>query len=300
MNKLKKGRMEKGITLIALIITIIVLLILAIVTIGAIKNDGLIQYAQNARKDYTDAANKEQEALNTLFGKIGENVPGNNEEGADGGNKTPISKTETYIGYYADVDGNGSVDGIIYADLAKDASGQWKGSNGTYSYSKKDTLNNYYISQEKYKHKEFAEKPVIAPIDKVEENDRFYVMALENFTTEDYTSFYWYQNAQDKMSDYATTTSGDFGKGKENTKTMMTKVYGDGLKERDVWKHIGDEVSNGWFVPSRGEWSAFGVFANEQGMTTSNYGNYGLSYYCWSSSQTFAYGAWCAYFYGWI
>ena len=61
MNKLKKGKMEKGITLIALIITIIVLLILAIVKIGEIKNDGLIQYAQNARKDYTDAANKEQD-----------------------------------------------------------------------------------------------------------------------------------------------------------------------------------------------------------------------------------------------
>ena len=80
MNKLKKGKMEKGITLIALIITIIVLLILAIVTIGAIKNDGLIQYAQNARKDYTDAANKEQEDLNTLLGQIEGNAPGNNGE----------------------------------------------------------------------------------------------------------------------------------------------------------------------------------------------------------------------------
>jgi hypothetical protein len=74
MSKLKKGKMEKGITLIALIITIIVLLILAIVTIGAIKNDGLIQYAQNARKDYTDASNKEQEDLNTLLGQIEQGV----------------------------------------------------------------------------------------------------------------------------------------------------------------------------------------------------------------------------------
>ena len=293
MNKLKKGKMEKGITLIALIITIIVLLILAIVTIGAIKNDGLIQYAQNARKDYTDAANKEQEDLNTLLGKIEGNAPGNNGEGVAGGNKTPISKTETYIGYYADVDGNGSVDGIIYADLAKDGSGEWGNYEGftPYSYSKKETLNNYYISQEKYKHKEFAEKPVIAPIDKVEENDRFYVMALEDFTTEDYTTFYWYYNADGIMSDYATTTSEDFGKGKENTKIMMSKLYGDGLKDQDMWKYIGDEVSKGWFVPSNKEWSAFGVFANGQGMTTENCGNYGLSEQYWSSLQTSTFSA---------
>ena len=94
---MKKTKTQKGITLIALIITIIVLLILAIVTIGAIKNDGLIQYAQNARKDYTDAANQEQEDLNTLLGKIEGNVPGSNGEGTDGENKEEEkedSKTE--------------------------------------------------------------------------------------------------------------------------------------------------------------------------------------------------------------
>ena len=55
---------QKGITLIALIITIIVLLILAIVTIGAVENSNIINYAQNASKDYTDAANAEQNQLN--------------------------------------------------------------------------------------------------------------------------------------------------------------------------------------------------------------------------------------------
>ena len=39
-------RKQKGITLVALIITIVVLLILAGVAIGAIKNDGILQYAR--------------------------------------------------------------------------------------------------------------------------------------------------------------------------------------------------------------------------------------------------------------
>ena len=97
---MKKTRTQKGITLIALIITIIVLLILAIVTIGAIKNDGLIQYAQNARKDYTDAANKEQEDLNTLLGKIEGNAPGNNGEGTGGegsGGENLEGSTDTLV-----------------------------------------------------------------------------------------------------------------------------------------------------------------------------------------------------------
>ena len=42
------------------------------------------------------------------------------------------------------------VDGIIYADLAFNGSGQWTNANGAYSYSKKDkdSLNDYYICQE--------------------------------------------------------------------------------------------------------------------------------------------------------
>ena len=59
-------RGQKGITLIALIITIIVLLILALVTIGAVENSNIINYAQNASEDYTDGAIQEQEQLNSV------------------------------------------------------------------------------------------------------------------------------------------------------------------------------------------------------------------------------------------
>ena len=71
MNKeklIRKG--EKGITLIALIITIVVLLILAVVAIRAVENDGIIEYAKNARDEYTAKADEEQEDLNNLLGQI--------------------------------------------------------------------------------------------------------------------------------------------------------------------------------------------------------------------------------------
>lgn len=56
-------RGQKGITLVALIITIIVLLILAVVAIAAVSNDGIIDYAKNARSDYNEAQVKENGIL---------------------------------------------------------------------------------------------------------------------------------------------------------------------------------------------------------------------------------------------
>ena len=49
---MKKTRLEKGITLIALIITIVVLLILAVVTIGAVQESTIITHAENAKEMY--------------------------------------------------------------------------------------------------------------------------------------------------------------------------------------------------------------------------------------------------------
>ena len=60
---MKKTKLEKGITLIALIITIVVLLILAAVAISSIKNDNILGYAINAAKDYNQAVKNEQSEL---------------------------------------------------------------------------------------------------------------------------------------------------------------------------------------------------------------------------------------------
>ena len=75
---MQKNKREQGITLIALIITIIVLLILAVVAIGAVQNDGIINYAKNARYEYGKAQTNENATLGVYLKEIEENLPGNN------------------------------------------------------------------------------------------------------------------------------------------------------------------------------------------------------------------------------
>lgn len=58
---------QKGITLIALVITIIVLLILAGITISlTLGEHGILNVAEKAGKNYTNAANYEHNALNNF------------------------------------------------------------------------------------------------------------------------------------------------------------------------------------------------------------------------------------------
>lgn len=57
----------------------------------------------------------------------------------------------------------------------------------------------------------------------------------------------------------------------------------DNLLCTDVWGVIQEEVKNGWFVPSKSEWAAFGATFN---ITSGNYlSKFGLSPIYWSSSQ---------------
>ena len=89
----QKFKSNNGITLIALIITIIVLLILAVVAIGAVQNDGIINYAKNARDEYGKAQVTENTTLGGYLQEIEKNLPGNNGGGTSGGdvNSTPAT-----------------------------------------------------------------------------------------------------------------------------------------------------------------------------------------------------------------
>ena len=225
-----------------------------------------------------------------------------------------ISKNTSYVGYYADIDADGTVDGVIYADLAKGDNVEKKWNNDSDSKYTIPTvtegLKNYYISQTNYKANEgFGTKDVISP--KGIGKDRFYIMALTDIDGKRNGTYYdWYNAAHDKMSDYAATTSGDFGKGKSNTTTMISKwnatAYGaqnNCSDHKDMWGQIQEKVNNGWFVPSRAEWSAFGgeLGISKDSSNEKYYGNFGLSGYYWSSSQLNAGFAWYAYFdYGYM
>ena len=72
---MRKTKEQKGITLIALIITIIVLLLLAVVAISAVQDDGIINYAKNAREDYGKAGVNENTILEGYLDKIADNLP---------------------------------------------------------------------------------------------------------------------------------------------------------------------------------------------------------------------------------
>lgn len=200
--------------------------------------------------------------------------------------ETLISKDESQVGKYADIDGDGTVDGIIFADLMIGGNGEC-GPNGygKYTIPTISDCKDYYVSQESYTNKLGGTAEVLSPTGSG--NSRFYIMALSNIDSNYHD---WYNAAYGKMSDYASVTSQDFGKGKSNTATMISKwnakAYGEqntcSSGHTDMWGEIQTQANNGWFVPSRAEWAAF---VKNLGITNSNYSSKGLSHYYWSSSQ---------------
>ena len=202
-----------------------------------------------------------------------------------------IDTEKSYVGYYADLTGTGKIDGVIYADLAKGRSGRWYSGYDAYSIPKvnSEELKKYYVSQTDYDGP-FGKKDVLSPIG--EKKDRFYVMALSDFTTDDYTSFLWYGNWDERTSECIPI--GSFGKGRSNTNFMIEKWNREkdnnaNPNPRDIWPNIQEkakQVNGGWFVPSVGEWAAFAcMFKGDDKITIENYSNiYGLSANYWTST----------------
>ena len=289
----------------------------------AIQNNKVTSYSQ---LKFADKKIETVEEIPTIV-DAGEINTGNNQNNNNNNTNQviTISASKNYRGYYADVDGDGTVDGVIYADLAFSQSGDWYNKDinwgqgyGTYSYTAQTNLKEYTISKNKYKRNDgFGEKEIITLKPNSSGNKRFYVMSLTNFTTGSYTegsgysegSYSWYKNAESKMPDPVKDTSTDFGTGYTNTGTMI-RIWNNNGEEAgwtsgatksdyDIFKHIQGEYEKGWYIPSRGEWGAFGDYlANrEENSLTNNCsteecndnGNYDdkfeLSDYYWSSSQ---------------
>ena len=182
------------------------------------------------------------------------------------------------------MDGNGTVDGVIYADLAIGGSGSGLGQS--YTIPTSSGFKKYKVTQESYSGS-FGTGKVIAPVSGSSGNERFYVMALGNVDSS--THQFWSSRGT------SVVTSTDFGTGESNTTAMKAKsgsssyLWGISAVQSGTWNGSG-----GWYVPSRGEWSAF---ADQLDITTSNYSSKGLSDYYWSSSQYSTNFAWIAYFY---
>lgn len=232
-------------------------------------------------------AHKYHKQLGGIAGQIQDSL----NKGQDGQAKeylrTTNKETDSGIGYYVYVDGQY---GVIYADLAYSQSI----SGGSYSYSAKNEneLKKYYINGTYDPDNEgngWKEKPLLVE-DKTQggTEDRFYVMALTNFTTGNYEEFYWDYNNNNEYS-----TSDDFGKGYENTKNLIMewKHSDKNTHVQDIWNNLSEESK--WFVPSVGEWT---TFANALRITSNNRNSKGLMYY-WSSSLKTQGSAWFAYKY---
>jgi type II secretory pathway pseudopilin PulG len=271
--------------------------------------------------DLTDEEVETLKTTDTL--QIGSVTVDFSELGSNSEDETYIKKSsekaDSYVGYYADINDDGKVDGIIYADLAvgNTGSGQWGDEWGIYDIPiiAINELKDYVISTHTYTYQTtpgiygaegFGTKEVIVPAkNSTGTKDRFYVMSLEDFTTkrlihfedggEQYVEsnypFYWYKDAFGRL-DNTIYEEDDFGKGKENTYTMIdiwnSEVYGE-QDDLDMWGVIQEKLANDkegknivWFVPSKSEWSAFG---EELGITSKNYSYFGLSPSYWSSSQ---------------
>ena len=201
---------------------------------------------------------------------------------------TEINKS--YVGYYADIEADGVIDGIIFADLITGnvGDGQWRNEYGNYEIPKinSDDSKDYYITMKSYD-SYFGDMPVVSLDKNSKGSDRFYILSLEDYLKD--KSFYWYSYPLVNMNDYASTTSSLFGTGKKNTSNMLKKwnnsEYGE-QTDWDIWGEITEPVNNGWFVPSSGEWSAFiGEVGERIGMDRINFPDYGMHFFYWTSTQ---------------
>ncbi len=297
-------------------------MILAGVSLSFVLGDnGILKKAQESADAYKNASQSEQQTLqnieNYLYGEKGGNNTGDNTTGGGdntttGGGETATDTTNStsYVGYYADIDGDGTVDGIIYADLAIGGSGTWNNDSWSkYEYAKvNEGLKSYTVSSTDYTgFNSKWTKPVISVKKGSTGTNRFYVMALEDINPG--TKYYWYYNANGKLDNPVETSANDFGQGRTNTEKMVAEwnkgasgKYGAQHKD-DLWgiiqgKTVDDKgnittdetknyVSKGWYVPSKAEWAAFGDMAfTKMGVTTSNYNkDYGLQGNYWASAQ---------------
>ena len=200
-----------------------------------------------------------------------------------------ISPTESQVGKYVDINGNGIPEGVIFADLAIGGKCQYRdrGKNKANFYeveiqTLKEGLKDYIVIGE-FEDKINGKQEILAPI--LDGNNRFYIMALQDAIPYNRE---WYDSAgYSKIHDYDTLTHKWFGAGYSNTVTMMKKWTNEefGIKnggiQGDVWREIQEDVKNGWFIPSKDEWA---IIAANLKISSTNYESKGLKTSYWSSS----------------
>ncbi len=199
---------------------------------------------------------------------------------------------------------------IVFADRVAQASTAEKTNTVTWSSSNtssctfptltgNENFKTYVISDEEYtdpmtvndSRKGFGTHKVIKVAnDNTGTEDRFMAMALSDV---DINTHCWYDSAMDDDR-YAIVTETGFNTGKTNTQTMITKWNDTDFGSKngsssypDVWGIVQTKFNQGWFVPSKDEWSAFAAYLKDnKGLTKDNYSDtFGLNRGYWTSSQ---------------
>lgn len=278
---MKKFFEEYGAVAIIVIVIAVLLLIVGSVKgldegTGKVNGSGVASVVGNA---YSNAIDKFKNSFDETLAS--DNVPTSGPNG-----EALVSKTESQVGKYADIDGDGTVDGIVFADLSSSETVTWHGNKYDYTASikKKTSLKNYYVSQKNYTNALGGTAEVLTPVGSG--NDRFYIIALSDISS---NTYHFYTSATpESMPNYKTLTSKDFGSGKTNTSTLnslwMNEACGKKNADsncKDLWSDSQNQIENGWFLPAIHEWSTVAANLN---ITSSNYSTKGLSEIYFSSS----------------
>lgn len=273
-----------GWAVIVFVIAVLLLLVGGIKSIddnGKVKGSGLIATIGNI---FSNSIEKNNNHLRYLNGECGPN------------GEPLVSTTESQVGKYADIDGDGTVDGIIFADLAVGGSGTYEIER--YYQSGLETLNYYipkkntglktYYQKGTYTDKMNGTQEVIVPLSNG--SNRFYIMSLKSINNGKRTTLYNSINENNvPSSDYLKITKYDFGSGKENTLALYNKWLNEnyGLQDiNDAFNFIHNDIKKGWFIPSSEEWA---VFYKQLHITKENYVSKGIEHWIFTSSVTYSY-----------
>ena len=154
--------------------------------------------------------------------------------------KNPTFTADSGVGYYADTDGDGTPDGVIFEDFKKGGSGSWGGTN--YTISTVTGLKEYYISQTNYKGP-FGTKNVLSA--RGSGNARFKVMALSDYNN---SATYTFTNAQGITSgEWSVPTKNELAAFGGELGITTSNYSGYGLKE-EYWSSSADYYDYGCYV----------------------------------------------------
>ena len=163
--------------------------------------------------------------------------------------KNPTFTEGSGVGYYADTDGDGTPDGIIFADFKNGGSGSWGGYS--YTISTVTGLKEYYVSKTNY-NGPFGTKNVLSA--RGSGNARFNVMALSDYNN---SATYTFTNAKSITSgDWRTPTKEDLTMFAGQLVIKPSNYSGYGLKAT-YWSSTVYNGSSGYYVTFNNDFDIF-------------------------------------------